>query len=413
MAAADGQLYAYSLVEWPPTLQIVDFSDPADPVEIGACPIPYHGSPYFRPDVALIEGYVVLAHGIQGLLVVDVSSPAQPRIAAQLFDGHVSDLAASGNTAYWLSSKWTTSREFDSTRVQIVDVRDPRDPIDVGLYVTNRQLHRDIAVSGSHAYLVGDSGLAVIDVSDPSAPTEVGTIDVPASAIAVSGSHAYLASMASGRGIHVIDIHDPENLQEVAFVGSIGVARQAIAMSGSHLVVAASGRDGFRVIDISDPASPRQVSTLDLPDWRSDWWGSMVIERSRAFLAAGPAGIIVIDVSDPLNPREVSRIHTSSLGSYSREESAASIDVSGRKAYFEAIWALHVLDLSDPSGLPEVLLPYPLPFRFIPFLTEIAIRGPTAFVTDSTAGSSILDLSGCDEIRLPDPSRRNTMKAVN
>jgi len=218
--------------------------------------------------------------------------------------------------------------------------------------------------------------------------------------------------MAPERGIHVIDIHDPENLQEVAFVGSVHVARQAIAISGSHAFVAASGRDGFRAIDISDPSSPRGVSTLDLPDWRSDWWGSMMIERSHVYLAAGPAGIIVIDVSDPLNPRTVSRIDTSFWGPYFSDESAGSIDVSGRKAYVGTTWALHVVDLSDPSGQPEVLLRYPLVDRWIPFWTEIAIRGTTALFTDNMVGSSILDLSGCSEIRLRDPARRNAITAV-
>jgi hypothetical protein len=410
MAVADGRLHAYSLDEWPPKLQILDFSNPANPVEVGACEIPFHGSPYFWPDFALIEGHVVSAHGIQGLLVVDVSTSEQPQIVAQLVESYVSDLAVSGAFAYWLSSKWTHTYDFDSTVLQIADVRDPRSPIDVGLYTTARKHFEDIAIGGTYAYLVGSSGLAAIDISDPSKPREVGTIDGHAHAVAVSGSHAYLASMAPERGIRVIDISDPENLREIAFFGPIDVAVEAIAVSGSHVFVAADGRGGFRVIDVSDPYSPVGISSLDLPGWRSNWWGSMIIMRSHVYLAAGSAGSIVIDVSDPFHPREVGSLDpsTSELGSFD----VASIAVSGRKAYAVGTWGLYAYDLSDTQGEPEVVLPYALPFRSIPFRADTAIHGPTVFTADSTAGSIILDLSGCDQTRPRDPTGRSSPRSI-
>ena len=54
-------------------------------------------------------------------------------------------------------------------------------------------------ISGTHAYVAdGDSGLQVIDITDPASPQIVGSVDTPGSAedVAVSGTHAYVADDA-------------------------------------------------------------------------------------------------------------------------------------------------------------------------------------------------------------------------
>jgi len=67
-----------------------------------------------------------------------------------------------------------------------------------------------VAVAGSYAYVAdGQSGLQVIDVSNPAAPAITGTVDTPedASGVAVAGSYAYEADCASG--LQVIDVSNP------------------------------------------------------------------------------------------------------------------------------------------------------------------------------------------------------------
>jgi hypothetical protein len=403
VTAADGYLYAYSRRDHF-EVQIWDVGDPVHPVEMGSCEVPYHGSPFFSPGFSVYQGTVFLGQGIQGLIAVDVSLPTQPRIVSQLFDGSVSDVATSGSYAYWLAYRWSYLRGFEGTMLRITDISDPRDPIDVGWYATEKVLHWDVTIVGSHAYLVGDSGLAVIDVGDPSNPVEVSSLDTPATGIAVSGTHAYLAAR-SGRGMHVIDIADPESPREVAYLESAGAALEAIAASGRHVFVATKGR--FRVIDVSDPSSPHVVSTLGVPDFRSDWWGSMVVQRSIAYLATGSSGVVVIDVGDPSSPREVRRWGASAPESVFPDTSAGSIAVSGRMAYIAGIWATRAIDMSDPDELSEVVLPYSLPFRSIPFHTEIAIRGSTALVADSSAGAAIVDIGLCDDFRQAERPGRN------
>jgi hypothetical protein len=62
--------------------------------------------------------------------------------------------------------------------------------------------------------------LAVVDVSDPSAPKPVGSYDTPgvARAVAVEGQYAFVAD--DRRGLHVLDISDPTAPKPVGFYDS-------------------------------------------------------------------------------------------------------------------------------------------------------------------------------------------------
>ncbi|MDO9027212.1 MAG: hypothetical protein Q7U87_04955, partial [bacterium] len=58
-----------------------------------------------------------------------------------------------------------------------------------------------VAVSGNYAYVAdGDSGLRIINISNPASPTETSCYDTPgcAYAVAVSGNYAYVADGDSG-----------------------------------------------------------------------------------------------------------------------------------------------------------------------------------------------------------------------
>lgn len=87
----------------------------------------------------------------------------------------------------------------------------------VGTISLNNRVVKDVAVSGTHAYLAGAMGFAVVDVSDPSQPQLRGALAEPASGLGVfvapEGDLAYLA--AGSAGLRVIDVSDPEELVEL------------------------------------------------------------------------------------------------------------------------------------------------------------------------------------------------------
>jgi len=84
----------------------------------------------------------------------------------------------------------------------------------VGRYDTGDWAY-GVYVSGSYAYVADeDDGLRIIDVSDPSSPSEVGFYDTGGSALGVyvSGSYAYVAD--EGGGLYILDVSYVTGIEE-------------------------------------------------------------------------------------------------------------------------------------------------------------------------------------------------------
>ena len=94
----------------------------------------------------------------------------------------------------------------------------------------------DVAASGNYAYLTvrdpegcSDAGVAIMDISDPSAPRQVGFID------ATEGSFP-------GEGAQVLDV------KTASFTGQV--------LLFNNEICGATGRGGVSLWDVTNPASP-------------------------------------------------------------------------------------------------------------------------------------------------------------
>ncbi len=164
-----------------------------------------------------------------------------------------------------------------------------------------------------------DPGLLVVDLADPLNPTrvaDVGGMD-PCIDVAVAGSHAYL--VGSG-GLHIIDIEDPES---PALVGSTGtifdgstIRKQGVTVAGGYAYVVDQDMtpDEFvdcflYVIDVSASESPAVVGSMSLPpllarDW-DEAFSALDIAVRDDFVYVAPGNgrqLLVIDVSVPESP---------------------------------------------------------------------------------------------------------------
>jgi hypothetical protein len=94
-----------------------------------------------------------------------------------------------------------------------------------------------VAVSGGRAYVGGNAGLAVVDVSDPANPAVLGSASAPGNAlgVAVAGGVAYVAD--AGEDVQAVDITDPA---APAIIGSFKTAGSAgsLALAGNVVYVA-------------------------------------------------------------------------------------------------------------------------------------------------------------------------------
>ena len=113
--------------------------------------------------------------------------PRRPRSGSTILQGAPMTWRSSGG--YGLCRRWQYSG------LRMIDVANPAAPTEVGFYDTPEQAS-GVAVAGSYAYVAdGESGLRVINVTNPAAPVEAGFYDTSgyAEGVALAGNFVYVA----------------------------------------------------------------------------------------------------------------------------------------------------------------------------------------------------------------------------
>ncbi len=76
--------------------------------------------------------------------------------------------------------------------LETFDISNPSSPRPAGVYHNPNAAPRDLALSGTVAYLPSDGGLETIDVSDPANPTLLGYCGRAGRSVAAVGTTAYV-----------------------------------------------------------------------------------------------------------------------------------------------------------------------------------------------------------------------------
>jgi len=191
-----------------------------------------------------------------------------------------------------------------------------------------------VAVEGNLAYVGIGHQLMIVDISDLAMPTVIGRAFMPADIrdIALANGLAYIAD--GHGGLRIVDVSYPAAPQEVSFFSSSWSAL-GIAISGNYAYIAAD--TGLQIVDISTPAHPVEVGS------RSTWESAMdvAVQGDYAYVAAYGPGLVVIRVTDPTQPELVGSCGTGSLN--------YGIAVAGQYAYIANSAGLTVIDVSNPE----------------------------------------------------------------
>jgi len=224
-------------------LRVIDVSAPSAPVEVGFADT--SGRAY---DVAVSRGHAYVADFNQGLRVIDISASSAP-VEVGFVDtpGVALGVAVSGVHAF----------VADMTSLRVIDVSTASAPVEVG-FINPPGSEQDVAVSGRYAYLAnGVMGLRIVDVSTPSAPVEVGAFDPPGTAqfssVAVARGYVYISELdpQSVDGhyptfLRVIDVSTPSLPVEVGSVEISAWQMTDMALSGGQVFVT-GGEGGWYV----------------------------------------------------------------------------------------------------------------------------------------------------------------------
>ena len=235
-----------------------------------------------------------------------------------------------------------------------------------------------VTVAGQYAYahLYGDSpgmDYVVLDVSDPTAPVQVGEFSSMAyGRVAVSG---HLAAIAGGGYLDFFDVSDPR--KPVALGSSDSLGCSGVALQGDYAYAVTSW--GEVVLDVSDPANPAQLAVL--PDDTGFWQTEIASIGDFVFVADVDGGPSVIDVTDPRNPVLVS--HAFAIGYMRITGNRLAVDTWGTED--------EIYDVTDPAQ--------PLHLCTLPIAGPVVATGDYAYVASSTSyygqenGLCVFDIS--------------------
>ncbi len=281
----------------------LDITDPSSPVVVARhLPADFNGLNVMSLEQAGELLYVCLGNfqsGDQaaGLAIMDVSDPAEPFVL-DVWDGGTTYTEGSAVVLIHEGLAYLGAMEDG---IIVLDVGDPSlitfvssyqpDPTWPGIstYAPNA---RGMAISGEVLYLCYDAGgLRAIDISIPIALSEIGRYlnpDIPIltnpayNNVVVIGDRAYCT--IDYCGIEVVDIGDPANMTQVAWLnpwncigltwfGSDGHANEVITSHNDSLLFVSGADTEILVYDISEGDMPVLKGGYMQPNDSASTWG--------------------------------------------------------------------------------------------------------------------------------------------
>ncbi|MFQ5917520.1 MAG: FlgD immunoglobulin-like domain containing protein [Candidatus Binatia bacterium] len=311
-------------------VRILDLSDPTNPRLVGRIPLRSRGffknytvgdavathisTGAFKGDVAIVLNGVPDSFAPdsypQPFGIWDVTDPSNSTFLSVLNLGnspHGLELgsldskpydskAVAGNYFYALYDNSHRTVDFEregwEDHLAVVDISDPRNPVVVGDWQDDRAVWLSgvsLNESATRAYVTGFSGtqpnwigdgyLYVLDIQNPSQPTELGRYVFPTDYVDVSiarptgddnlvalADHAWYTPCGI---LHILDTSNPDSIHEISTFAlpqsSLRVCESKpyyiatdVAIRG-NLVYSTWLGGGVRAIDISDPANPVQA----------------------------------------------------------------------------------------------------------------------------------------------------------
>ena len=189
-------------------------------------------------------------------------------------------------------------------------------------------------IVGNYAYVAdGYSGLQIINISNPTAPTLVGNYDTSyAVGVQIVGNYAYVADYTSG--LQIINISNPTAPTLVGNYDTSGWA-WGVQIVGNYAYVA-DYWSGLQIINISNPTAPTLVGNYDTSGWA---WGVQIV-GNYAYVADYTSGLQIINISNPAAPTLV--------GNYDTSGYAYGVQIVGNYAYVADDYSgLQIIDVSE------------------------------------------------------------------
>jgi len=220
------------------------------------------------------------------------------------------------------------------------------DTLNLGEYV------RSIDFSDDYAVVVGVSSSFLIDVSDPSAMTELDFVsngDATSSGwdVAISDEKAYIAAQAR---VLIYDISGGSfSLLGAYFPGGVFPMARAVAIEDS-ILYAGNGEMGVYGVNVANPLSTVVRSSADSPGSTLDLRiaDDILVCSDGSYVGIDTSSVLFFDISSPSTLTEIGRWTTSD------GECRKSHIVGHRLALADGSGGVKIIDFSDPTDPYQV-----------------------------------------------------------
>lgn len=220
---------------------IINTTNPSNPVKIGE----YAGSGETY-DIEIAGEIAYLADWNQGLNILNISELTNPeRIGNYHISGAANQLDIVGDLLY------LSDHRSSRTGLVVLNITNPTNPFLVGSYLPDDELW-NAHVFGNHIYCgnheIEGGELIILDTSDPTSISEVGQFEFGSSvnSVIISNDIAYVAGGL--HGLDLLDVTDPTNPILITTLNGVDAGR-ALVVTEDYVYLACD--ECFYIIQIT------------------------------------------------------------------------------------------------------------------------------------------------------------------
>jgi len=357
IAFRDNFVYLSSLRD-STSLEIYDVGNPNYPIYYPGNLVESSTSIFAHDD----QLYITLSTGGEGrhdFIRENISNPVMPQLEGEYYSlDNTYAVALKDSTAYAVGDGWLAALDVSNPQLPRIRAR-----------ITGQQHLRSIAIAGDYIYAAGFNGISIFhdSIDDIEFVMSFSKQYVPV--IQVEGNRFYAADRNDG--LLIFDITNPSNPDLIGNYPLESVVD--IDYQGDYVFMARYWPSEFKIINVSDPATPYLVSSLDIPGDCS----SLDVMGNYAFVACDyPDSLFAIDVSYVAEPVIISRLQLP-FSPYSPK-----IRISNNFAFIALgnYSGLAIYDISNPS-FPALVSTFDTPG----YASEVFVRLPYIYVADVTS----------------------------
>ena len=384
------KLFASSSATYSRKINVIDISDDTNLSLIKILDYAYMNS---RARVVLSKDDSRAFIAEDKFYIVDISDITHPK-SVGVVQKEGSDVTFNGINEMVLSKDETKVFVVNSTGLRIIDISNLSAPTIMGTFDTIGYAYGvTLSEDGNRAFIAdGDRGVKVVDVSNPYKPYLLGNVDThKAQKIRLSTDESKVYVADESEGLKIIDVSDLVNpLLPIENFNTFGEAWSLTLSEDERQIFVSERAFGFETIDISNPLDLHLLGKFDASVQ------DLVLSNdgNRAFVAA-LSQLKIIDISDPAHKTLISAFDVSAY--------KIILSADNDKAFILGSRELNVIDISDPLNMTLI---DSFNLNSSPQNMTISTDGTKAFVTysDYSRGVQIIDIS--------DPSNLSSIKNI-